>query len=381
MSFKIKQINVLGLFDCYNYEGITLEDDFILFYGENGVGKTTLINIIFEFLSMNFYKKSSITRGLYKKMQIEFENEAKYEVEGNVFRVYDHNNLVYEENFENNCTLEMTNILENINNGVLYINDNRELINVTPNKKILKKNLVELVKEIENQFINEYRKCWQQNFHDFDEILVESIRRASTDKMSEEDVTNLIEDKDNIIKENNEMIKYGLMRDDNNIGKINIDNIDKIKTKTNRSSVLNLLQFYNFYQTNNNANLKRLYNRIESLILEVNNYLVDKTIKFDIENGFYIVHEKTNRRIKIEWLSSGETNLLRILFSCMLTNDKSGIFFIDEPELSLNMKWLEQIEGSLQRISCNNKNIQFIICTHSFDIISQDMDRVYKFKG
>lgn len=370
MSFRIKEISVWGLFGCYNYEGINLEDNFILFYGDNGAGKTTLINIIFEFFSMTFYSKRSKTRELYKKIQIEFENGAKYEVEENVFRVYDNGLLVFEEDFTYDCTIEMQDILKNINNEVLYITDNRELLNITPDKKISVKKLYQLIEEIEGQFRSHYRKCWERNVIEIDEILAVSMKRVCND-ISKEEIDKLIKTKEEILSENRKMSNYGLTNYNNVFGEIEFQKMD----------VINLLQFYNFYQTNNTANLAVLYNRIDRLITEVNNYLIDKCCMFDIENGFYIIHERTNKRIDIDWLSSGEKNLIRILFSCMLANDKSGVFFIDEPELSLNMKWLEQIEGSLKRINNSNNNLQFIICTHSFDIISQNMEQVYKFKG
>ena len=53
---------------------------------------------------------------------------------------------------------------------------------------------------------------------------------------------------------------------------------------------------------------------------------------------------------------------------------------IDEPEISLNIKWQRIIINSLLDIT-NEANIQFIFASHSLEIISQHRNRVAKLEN
>lgn len=65
----------------------------------------------------------------------------------------------------------------------------------------------------------------------------------------------------------------------------------------------------------------------------------------------------------INYLSSGEQQIL-ILFSYIAFNSKDGkIFIIDEPELSLHIKWQEDFLEKLDKIT--PKSTQLILATHS----------------
>ncbi len=65
----------------------------------------------------------------------------------------------------------------------------------------------------------------------------------------------------------------------------------------------------------------------------------------------------------VKFLSSGEQQVL-ILFSYIAFNSQDGqIFIIDEPELSLHIKWQEDFLGQLEKIT--PKATQLILATHS----------------
>lgn len=50
---------------------------------------------------------------------------------------------------------------------------------------------------------------------------------------------------------------------------------------------------------------------------------------------------------------------------------------IDEPEISLNIKWQRQLIQSLLDIT-DGATIQFIFASHSIELLSQHKDRVIK---
>ncbi|WP_178119655.1 AAA family ATPase [Pseudomonas sp. RGB] len=67
---------------------------------------------------------------------------------------------------------------------------------------------------------------------------------------------------------------------------------------------------------------------------------------------------------EVKWfnLSKGEKTLLSLLLAAFLSRGKSTIFLLDEPDLSLHLKWQKQLLTSLCRLA---PEAQFIISTHS----------------
>ena len=48
----------------------------------------------------------------------------------------------------------------------------------------------------------------------------------------------------------------------------------------------------------------------------------------------------------------------------LVARERSSLFLIDEPELSLNIKWQRKLVDSLLGLAVN-RNIQFMLATHS----------------
>jgi predicted ATPase len=61
-------------------------------------------------------------------------------------------------------------------------------------------------------------------------------------------------------------------------------------------------------------------------------------------------------------LSSGERHLLTFLTAFLIIGRNRNFFIIDEPEISLNMKWQRELLPLLNEIS---PNAQIIVATHS----------------
>jgi ABC-type glutathione transport system ATPase component len=53
---------------------------------------------------------------------------------------------------------------------------------------------------------------------------------------------------------------------------------------------------------------------------------------------------------------------------------------IDEPEISLNIKWQRQLVQSLLEIT-NDASIQFILASHSIELLAQHRDCVVNLKN
>jgi len=73
-------------------------------------------------------------------------------------------------------------------------------------------------------------------------------------------------------------------------------------------------------------------------------------------------------------LSSGEKQLLIILLTVLVQDNKQSILFMDEPETSLHIDWQRKLIGHIREL---NPNVQVIIATHSPDIIMEGwLDKV-----
>ncbi|MBQ0073348.1 MAG: AAA family ATPase [Prevotella sp.] len=73
-------------------------------------------------------------------------------------------------------------------------------------------------------------------------------------------------------------------------------------------------------------------------------------------------------------LSNGEKQMLTILLTVFLEEEKPYVLFMDEPEISLHMEWQKQL---IEIITQLNPNVQVIMTTHSPAIIMNGwMDKV-----
>ncbi len=94
-----------------------------------------------------------------------------------------------------------------------------------------------------------------------------------------------------------------------------------------------------------------------------------KSLTFDIHTGISINLQHSSARISPEVLSSGEKQLLLLFCNVLLARSRPSVFIIDEPELSLNIKWQRELISSL--MSCvKGCDVQFLFATHSLEMIS-----------
>jgi len=131
--------------------------------------------------------------------------------------------------------------------------------------------------------------------------------------------------------------------------------------------------------------IKGLTARMESLsqVTKITAKLVDgltrffsggKRVEFDVATGFRFV-SATGRALQPEWLSSGEQHLIKLFCCTILSRDYPSIFLIDEPELSLNIKWQRILLDELADLADGSDN-QFFFATHSIEILAKHRSHV-----
>lgn len=117
-----------------------------------------------------------------------------------------------------------------------------------------------------------------------------------------------------------------------------------------------------------------IYRLIDRFIEIINSFLHDKNISFGVSKGFEITNRLGDKLLPAQ-LSSGETQLL-LMFSFLLDGrEKPTVFIIDEPEISLNVKWQRQLIKSLLAITQDTR-MQFIFASHSLELLAQHRSRV-----
>lgn len=114
--------------------------------------------------------------------------------------------------------------------------------------------------------------------------------------------------------------------------------------------------------------------KIDLFLHEINSLYKNKRVDFSISKGFRIVGWR-DKLLPFEALSSGERQLFMLLICTFLIGKDGGVFIVDEPELSLNVKWQRVIIDTLLKLGAGT-NLQYLIATHSLEILSGQKERI-----
>ena len=106
--------------------------------------------------------------------------------------------------------------------------------------------------------------------------------------------------------------------------------------------------------------IDKFFDLINSLFL-----MTGKTIDIDDKNR--VIFRKGQQIIDMEKLSAGEKQILLLLFTLFLMEDRSTVLLLDEPEISLHIEWQDRL---IQLMLDLNPNCQIIMTTHSPNIFA-----------
>lgn len=125
----------------------------------------------------------------------------------------------------------------------------------------------------------------------------------------------------------------------------------------------------------NKAKIDDSFKLIHTFINSVNHFFEDSGKEIEVNNiGELKVNKPNGKSSYIDALSSGERQLL-VLFAQLIFNNEensSNIFIIDEPELSLHLKWQDEFVSFATKLS---PNTQLILATHSPEIFAGYEDK------
>ena len=90
--------------------------------------------------------------------------------------------------------------------------------------------------------------------------------------------------------------------------------------------------------------------------------LFGETGKKIIRKSNEILFEQDGDTLYPYQLSSGEKQLLVILLTVLVQDNRQGVLFMDEPEVSLHVEWQQRLISLIREL---NPNVQIILTTHS----------------
>lgn len=126
------------------------------------------------------------------------------------------------------------------------------------------------------------------------------------------------------------------------------------------------------------------FKKIRSFESAVNEFFDDKSLEISPSYaskhhrwGEYAFVKENDNEYPLTTLSSGERQILTMLFTASrMSTDSTGIFLIDEPELSLHIDWQRIILSQLKHQAADR---QIIACTHSPEVGADHPDAILFF--
>lgn len=171
--------------------------------------------------------------------------------------------------------------------------------------------------------------------------------------------------------------------------------LDKQRLKAEESSLDQQLDFliyqrekgnpinftnYRLKATMPHYNAQHIADAIGHFFTEINSLFqgTGKTIAIDAATND-VIFRQGSHILGLTDLSSGEKQLLIILFRLFLMEKNGYVILMDEPELSLHIEWQQQLIDKMLQV---NPNGQFIIATHSPSIFGKGwMNRLVRMEN
>lgn len=115
--------------------------------------------------------------------------------------------------------------------------------------------------------------------------------------------------------------------------------------------------------------LQNVQELLQVFLESINEFFANKYVSFDLSRGL-LIRLKTGEPLAPAMLSSGERQLLLLFCNTVTARQQASIFIIDEPEISLNVKWQRRLLRALLSL-VRGTPVQFLVATHSIELLAQ----------
>ncbi len=421
---KIKRVRVEKLFGVYDYilqSDSSVNNNLIFLYGDNGTGKSTILKIIYYLLSDKKASghKTKIANIPFKSFKIDFDNgDYLYAIRksnenhflGGFVIEYRMDGTESSVNLKARMKEDDTWFIRIKEDGIeitrryyaflsklsglktLYISDNRKEIDsqegvdgveysmINPMERRLEKKEENIEKEIrllQDWIVNRALVATKKGEEGTSDLYVKIIDQFLK-KNKEANLLSIADIKKQLKEIECEVTPYvemGFMSETD--FKDLIQRVDKMKDNSEKQVefVNTVIAPYMEIQRKKIDALDTLVDTITHFTKSLSGYLFNKKVTYSVANGFVITHTKTSDKIDFKDLSSGEKQLILLFSKVIRKSSECSLILIDEPEISLNIKWQRMLMDSLQILSSEHLS-QFIIATHSFEILSKHKENI-----
>ena len=202
----------------------------------------------------------------------------------------------------------------------------------------------------------EYGKKSQE----LDRLFPEKIIELASNNKKMKPKQNSIKDRIDDIEEKFERLnRIGVFASDSTKG------IGKNIAEKLQKEVLMVLEVYCSNTEKKLESFDDISEKVNLLVEIINGKFLSKTIRFDLNKGV-ICTDTEGTNLDLNSISSGEQHQL-VLLSELIFGQSEGLVLIDEPELSLHVKWQNNFIVDMERILKSKQ--QLFIATHSPSII------------
>lgn len=437
LTRSIKRISVSQLFGSYDYELIPEKEAanperLIILYGDNGSGKTTILRILFHLLAPDTGQghKTALAKIPFSRCEVDFtsgEHVWLQRPEGKLVGGYEMGlkvnrkkpEIVLCESNENGgikSTPEIAAFLQkmgDLNLALYFLSDDRTVRLAGLDRREYQYEQMELFEEemivsadLPSQIIR--RRMSKEPERRAQELLVQSLKRAERwiqsqavrsasqgessvntlyaeilsriaglpldIELPETGSINTLEKRIKKLEERSRKFsQYGLLPEFN--GK-EIIGVVKKAPQSHVAVVTTVITPYIESVEKKLEAMENIQRKIDSLVRLVNSFYTRKKLYYEIHDGFRVISDD-GKPLQPQMLSSGERHLLLLFCNTIQALDRPSIFIIDEPEISLNVKWQRKLLSALLECAADNP-VQYLFATHSFELLAKYPTNVIK---
>ena len=440
MTRAITRIIVKNLFGRYDYS-IPIWDDYetkvsrvCLLYGENGTGKTTILKLVFHLLSSeeNRGHRSFVATTPFQLFQVGFSDDScitatrspgqltgKYNLELQIGSGKPESAMIEPEDDTGHVTHSsisprgqaLFDKASKLGLDVFYLGDSRDVegdsisprewrthrslglprmygggeqlfderlfIDDNPRGIRRQSTLVNSIHRTEQALNREFMLASSTGETDARQVYANILNTIASDNAPEqetldEEVRKLKRDLQQLALFGEDFARFGLG------SPIDVESLSASLETSNTTNLPVVFRVLRSFLEDQNARLNALleiYERINSFVETSNEYFSDKSVDFDVFDGLTI--QVPNGALEPDLLSSGERHLLLLFLNVITPSRQPPLFIIDEPELSLNIKWQRSLVDTLLTLS-ERSGCQFLMATHSIELLTKHSEHVYR---